>query len=144
MNYKFLILLFVCIQLQACERGSQANTLTVTTEQESFSFTVQIAGTDRERQMGLMGRQTLGDRQGMFFIFPALSLSSFWMKNTPLSLDIIFIGEGLTVQEVAANTTPFSEELITPQAPYLYVLEVKAGTAGSLGLKIGDSVTLPE
>lgn len=144
MKKKFFAPLVLLVQLQACgQSGVRTETITVNTEQGSYSFTVEIAATARERQKGLMDRATLGDRQGMLFIFPALSLNSFWMKNTPLSLDIIFIGEEGTIQEIAAGTTPYSEDLITPSEPYLYVLEVKAGVSEELSLKSGDSVDLP-
>lgn len=141
---KSLLFILCLVWLWNCGTGgSNANTLTITTETETAGFTVELAQTAQERQQGLMGRTSLEERHGMLFIFPALSMSSFWMKDTPLSLDIIFIGENLEIQEIFADTTPNSEDLITPSQPYLYVLEVAAGTAASLGIEVGNSITLP-
>ena len=80
----------------------------------------------------------------MLFIFPALSMSSFWMKDTPLSLDIIFIGENLEIQEIFTDTTPNSKDFITPSQPYLYVLEVEAGTVTALGISVGNTATISD
>ena len=93
---------------------------------------------------GLMERTDLATDQGMLFVWPNLVLNSFWMKDTPLSLDIIFIGEDKNVQEIAADTVPNSEDLITPAEPYQYVLEVLAGTAEEIGLEVGTPVSLPD
>jgi len=127
----------------ACGSTAQENVVTLTTEQGRFSFTVEIADTPQERQVGLMGRTDLTAQQGMLFIFSSPALNSFWMKDTPLALDIIFIGEEELVQQIAANTVPFSEELISPDQAYLFVLEVLAGTAADIGLQVGDRITLP-
>ncbi len=118
--------------------------VTITTSEGNFAFTVELAQTSQERQRGLMGRTSLPSQHGMFFIFPSLSVSPFWMKNTPLSLDIIFVSSEGEIQEIAAETTPNSTELITPQQAYLYVLEVEAGTAEEISLQAGDTITLPE
>ena len=71
---------------------------------------VEIANTEEKRQFGLMYRTDLPEMQGMLFLFPREELLSFWMKNTPRSLDIIYINSAHTIVSIARNTTPFSEE----------------------------------
>jgi uncharacterized membrane protein (UPF0127 family) len=135
--------LVVGMTLLQCQ-NMQGPEVTLHTEDAEIGIQVEIAASAQERQRGLMGRDELGSREGMLFIFPALSLAPFWMENTPLSLDIIFIGEDLTVGEIAADTTPYSRELIRPKQAYRYVLEVRGGTAAAIGLKPGDRITLPD
>jgi hypothetical protein len=79
--------------------------------------------------------------QGMLFVFEAPQYRGFWMKNTYLSLDLIFIAADGTVVNVAANAKPLSLDSIASAAPVRYVLEVVAGTAARIGLKVGDRFT---
>ena len=103
-------------------------------------FQVEIAETAEDRAQGLMGRIDLTPDQGMLFIFPKSGLQYFWMKNTPTSLDIIFIGSDYKVKSIAADTVPFSEEIIPSRLPARYVLEIVAGRAAELGIQPGDRV----
>ena len=83
---------------------------------------------DRESQArGLMGRRSLPARGGMLFTYDAPKEQSFWMKNTPLPLDIIFIGADSSVVNIAKRTTPLSAETIESTGPAQYVLEVRGG-----------------
>jgi uncharacterized membrane protein (UPF0127 family) len=101
---------------------------------------VEIADTPQTRRYGLMYRTTLPDRHGMLFVFPSQTAQSFWMKNTPLSLDIIFINAAHSIVHIAAHTTPFSERPIpSPQAAQ-FVLEVKAGFCKRHGIRRGARV----
>ncbi len=147
LKHKYFSLLLLCIllALQACGQNTETKepVLTLNTSSGTHSFDIEIADTVEKRSVGLMGRTDLSERFGMLFVFPALSLSSFWMKDTPTSLDIIFISDDLEVLQIATNTVPFSEDLISPERSYLYVLEVIAGTAERIGLKVGDTVELP-
>lgn len=137
------IIFVIAIGLLGCHAGQTPQVILHTTS-GTAEFTVEVAASKLQRQRGLMERSELEKNEGMLFIFPALSRSPFWMKNTPLSLDIIFIGEDLRVAEIAAATVPYSLELIQPQRTYRYVLEVRGGTAAAISLKPGDRVTLPD
>jgi len=135
------LLVSTAIQISCCE--SNSNQLIVETDDGPRSFVVEIASSQEERRKGLMGREELEPNHGMLFVFPSLSLSPFWMKNTPLSLDIIFIGEDRRILQITPEATPYSVELIQARHPYLYVLELAGGTAATSGLQAGNSVTLP-
>lgn len=87
-----------------------------------------------------MNRTTLASDAAMLFVFDSDGRSSFWMKDTLVSLDILFINSAKTIVDLAQNTEPLSEELITPSQDYRYVLEVNAGTAAAEGIAVGDEV----
>lgn len=95
---------------------------------------IEIADTDRERSRGLMFRRSMGYDRGMLFIFEEADTSGFWMKNTPMSLDIIFVAPDSQVVRIAERTKPFSEEQILPHAPKQFVVEVRAGFANRFGI----------
>lgn len=101
-------------------------------------FTVEIADDPVERAEGLMFRENMARDHGMLFDFADEDFRSFWMKNTPLPLDIIFIKADGTVDSIAHNTTPFSTEGIPSYGPVRFVFEVNAGVADEIGLKPGD------
>jgi hypothetical protein len=101
---------------------------------------IEIADTDSARSRGLMERDSLPDRSGMLFIFPQEEQQSFWMANTPLSLDLLFIGADRQIVDIAKYAKPFSSENIVSDAPAQYVLEVPAGFADQHGLLEGDRV----
>jgi uncharacterized membrane protein (UPF0127 family) len=98
------------------------------------AITIDIADTDAERERGLMRQRSLGYDQGMLFIFETVDEGSMWMKNTPLPLDIVFVAPDSQVINIARQTTPLSEEKITPAAPRKYAVEVRAGFADRFGL----------
>jgi uncharacterized membrane protein (UPF0127 family) len=87
-----------------------------------------------------MFRKTLGDEEGMIFIYPQDGPISMWMKNTYISLDMIFVRSDGTVQRIAADTEPFSEATISSGDKVRAVIEMKAGSAKRLGIKSGDKV----
>lgn len=95
---------------------------------------IEIADSDAERKRGLMRQRSLGYERGMLFIFDKVDENGMWMKNTPLSLDIIFVAPDSQVINIARRTTPFSEENIEPDAPKKFVVEVRAGFANRFGL----------
>ena len=104
---------------------------------------VEIADTPAKRSFGLMYRNSLPERQGMLFLFPSEGPLAFWMKNTPLPLDIIYINAARVIVGIAANTTPFSEEPLPSNGPAQFVLEVNAGFCQKYGILVGAKVTLP-
>lgn len=106
-------------------------------------FIAELAATPEHRARGLMFRKELSDNRGMLFDFKETRSVSMWMKNTPLSLDMIFSDDRGVVLYVARNTVPYSEEIITPGLPVYAVFEVKAGTAYRLNIKPGDRLLHP-
>ena len=104
------------------------------------AFTVEMAATDEQRARGLMYRKGLPEGQGMLFDFVQEQPVSFWMKNTYVSLDMIFIRADGRILRIAENTEPLSERMVPSGGPVRAVLEVVAGTARKLGIAPGDSV----
>lgn len=98
---------------------------------------LEIARTPDKRAQGLMGRAALADDQAMLFVYPDEAPRAFWMKDTPSPLDIIFINGAGTVVAIGADAIPFDETPIPSVAPARYVLEVAAGRAAALGLRVG-------
>lgn len=101
---------------------------------------VELALSLEARNRGLMYRRDLPPNGGMIFVFPASSEQTFWMKNTPLPLDMIFIGDDLVVVGIVENAVPFSTGLVGVGRPSRYVLEVHAGFAKAHQLRAGDRV----
>lgn len=106
------------------------------------SFTIEVADTDLKRSAGLMFRTSMGDMHGMLFVFEQTRRVSFWMKNTPMPLDLIFIGEDGRVVAVLPGE-PFSPASIGPDAPVRFVLELKRGTAQKTGISGGVRLRHP-
>jgi len=101
---------------------------------------VEIANSDATRARGLMFRRSLGPDQGMLFLYDGEQPISMWMRNTYISLDMIFIRADGRIQSIARNTEPFSESVIRSGGPVSAVLEIAAGEAKRYGLKVGDEV----
>jgi len=115
-------------------------TITDTTNNPIIKIDIEIADNDYERQLGLMNRQSMEEMQGMLFIFPDERFQSFWMVNTLISLDIIFINSNKKIVTIHKNTTPLSEQSYPSSAPAQYVLEVNAGFCDRHTVKLGDKV----
>jgi uncharacterized protein len=93
------------------------------------SIFIEIADTPETQMKGLMGRHPLTDTQGMLFVFESLKPRKFWMKNTSIPLDIIFVGSDGWVVHIAESTPPMSNRRVTSGEPVKYVVEVGAGFA---------------
>ncbi|MCB2205415.1 DUF192 domain-containing protein [bacterium] len=104
------------------------------------SIAVEIAEDENTRTQGLMGREHMGEQQGMLFIFPNEEYRSFWMANTPLPLDIIFVNSAGSIVTIQRNTIPYSEESVPSTAPATYVVEVNAGFCDRHGVREGNFV----
>jgi uncharacterized membrane protein (UPF0127 family) len=115
----------------------------VETAKGRFAFTTEIADTPELRQRGLMFRQRLPEDRAMLFDWGRVEPVSMWMRNTLVSLDMIFIAVDGRVAKVAEATEPLSETTISSDGPVAAVLEVVAGTAERIGLKPGDRVHHP-
>lgn len=101
---------------------------------------VEIADNDDERTQGLMYRKSMDDTKGMLFIFQKEEIQSFWMKNTIMSLDIMYVNSKKEIVKMYKNTTPFSENSIRSDKPATYVVEVAAGFTDRYGIKEGDKI----
>jgi uncharacterized protein len=122
---------------------SGLETLEIVTASGSHEFSVEVMRSEPQRERGLMFRRYLPQDRGMLFDFGVERPIMMWMKNTYLPLDMIFIGRTGKVVGVAKDAEPLSEKIIPSGAPAYGVLEVNAGTAAQIGLKIGDSVRHP-
>lgn len=101
---------------------------------------VEIADNPGSREKGLMHRSDISYEEGMIFIFDTSEPRAFWMKNTPISLDILFLNEAFEIVSIAKYTLPYSEESIPSEEISKYVVEVKAGFCDSFGIKTGDKI----
>jgi uncharacterized membrane protein (UPF0127 family) len=115
--------------------------LTITTTSgKTHRFTVEVARTEAEQAQGLMNRQTLAPDRGMVFPYDPPRQASFWMKNTLIPLDIIFIRADGTIARIEANTVPLSLDPVASGEPVATVLELAGGRAAELGITPGAKV----
>ena len=114
--------------------------VTIETANGEVSFQVEIAATPEKRERGLMYRRELPPDHGMLFIFPAEKVNSFWMKNTPIPLDMIFISRERKIVGIVHETLPFSLDGRSVTGPSQYVLEINGGLSRRYGFKSGDPV----
>lgn len=105
-------------------------------------FTIEVADNDAKRSAGLMFRTSMGDQHGMLFVFERTQRVAFWMKNTPMPLDLIFISEKGQIAAIMQGE-PFSTASIAPDAEVRFVLELKSGTSQSQGIAVGDYTRHP-
>lgn len=101
---------------------------------------MEIADTPEKRELGLQYRRELNEDRGMIFLFPNERPLSFWMKNTPIPLDIIFIGSDRRIVGIVQETVPFSLASLSVAAPSQFVLEIKGGLSRQEGIAAGDAV----
>jgi uncharacterized membrane protein (UPF0127 family) len=118
--------------------------LTITTAKGKVRrFTVEVARTEAQQAQGLMNRQSLDPDRGMIFPYDPPNMASFWMKNTLIPLDMIFIRADGTIARIAAETVPLSLEMVPSGEPVAAVLEIAGGRAAELGIRAGDTVDWP-
>ena len=112
----------------------------INAKEERCLFIVELAVTPEEQEKGLMFRRTLAPDAGMLFVFATPQIVDFWMKNTILPLDMIFIRKNGTVDGIVRNAVSYSLTNIFSTGPVIATLEVPAGTAGRLNLQPADKV----
>jgi len=127
-------------QLPAELAGLPMSELRVETGSGTHEFQVWIAADPVSRERGLMFVREMPDDHGMLFLFERAQYTSFWMKDTFLSLDLVFVGPDGRVVDIARDAKPLSLEAISSTAPVKGVLELVAGTATTIGLQRGDCV----
>jgi len=123
--------------------GSKVEPLDVITSTGAHRYEVEIANDNASRERGLMYRHEMAANHGMLFEFPTRAPVTFWMKNTYLSLDMVFIDADGTVSGVYEHAAPLSEKLISSGVPVVAVLELNADQASDIHLKPGDKVRFP-
>ena len=120
--------------------GLEVVPLAVISDGERHEFRVEVARTREEQARGLMFRTELGAKEGMVFPRNPPDIASFWMKNTPLPLDIIFVGTDGRIMNIAAKTVPYSLDSVAAVGTTGAVLEIPGGRAAELGIEPGDKV----
>jgi uncharacterized membrane protein (UPF0127 family) len=117
--------------------------LTIRSGRRTHRFTVEVARTPEQQEQGLMNRQSLAPDRGMIFPYDPPQQVSFWMKNTLIPLDMVFIGRDGKIGRIEAKTVPMSLEPVASIDPVSAVLELAGGRAAELGIKPGDKVDWP-
>jgi uncharacterized protein len=143
-----VLLSALCVSLSAAGAAgrlaaAELQPLEIASKSGVHVFAVELASTPQEQATGLMFRRELPEGRGMLFDFHRDQPTSFWMKNTYIPLDMIFIRGDGRILRIAENTVPLSETLIPSGGPVRAVLEVIAGTAKRLGIAPGDRVGHP-
>lgn len=127
--------------LQAFCRAAEKDRFVKVYFPDGGSIVAELAVTNEERARGLMFRERIGSDQGMLFVFEEEGLYPFWMKNTLIPLDILWLGRDRRIVHIAADVPPCTAEPCPnygPEIPASFVLELKAGEARARGLKPGD------
>jgi uncharacterized protein len=141
---RLCLLLFAALLVVAPARaqgpGLKTEPLAIVTHQGVRHFIVEIADTDTTRERGLMFRKHLAPDEGMLFDFKTPQPVAFWMKNTLIPLDMLFIAPDGRVVSIARNATPMSETPIPSNGDVLGVLEIRGGRAAEIGAEPGDRV----
>jgi uncharacterized protein len=137
-----MALVFAGLMLSGCNGTASAGAvpLTITSSGKVHRFNVEVARTEAEQERGLMFRDRLGPDQGMIFPMSPPRVASFWMKNTVIPLDMIFIRADGTIARIAAETEPYSLTPVSSGEPVAAVLEIKGGRASELGISEDDKV----
>lgn len=134
----FLTFLAALLQVSACQ--AQPRVTIATREGGELTFQVEVADTPAKRELGLQYRRDLPVDRGMIFLFPVESEHAFWMKNTPIPLDMIFIGRDRKIVGIVEQALPFSTDSRSVPGASQFVLEINGGLAKRYGIKAGDSV----
>jgi hypothetical protein len=132
-----------CAVAETAPARPALQTLAVQTAQGPHDFRVEIADTEAEREYGLMNRDSLPADHGMLFEFPDNTDRAFWMKNTRIPLDILFIGADGRIVSIQKNARPYDETPLPSYGDATGVLEINGGLSDKLGIKPGDRVRHP-
>ena len=133
----------VCLLVSSAAVAAEVQSLEIVSKSGVHVFSVEMATTEQERETGLMYRKELAEGRGMLFDFSPQQQVSMWMKNTFISLDMIFIRADGRILRIAESTEPLSTKIISSGGLAKGVLEVIAGTAQKYGIQPGDRVAHP-
>jgi uncharacterized membrane protein (UPF0127 family) len=136
-----LVIGFAILGAVASGRAAGDDTIKIVGRSGVHAFSVELASNELERERGLMFRKELPEGYGMLFDFHTDQTANFWMRNTYIPLDIIFIKSDGHILRIAERAKPMSDDLIPSGGPIRAVLEVIGGTARKLGIAPGDTVT---
>ena len=144
-NLAKISLIFLLIFLANCSKNSDENRkILIDNGEMEIAINVQIADDNNERAKGLMFVEKLDENAGMFFIFEMEEYRTFWMKNTLIQLDIIFVDDKLKIVDIK-NAVPCKQDpcaLYTSKKPAKYILEVNSGFAERNDIKEGDKIAI--
>ncbi len=136
----FLALSFLAFAPGHAAAGLPVATVIIHTHAGAHTFRMEVAADDASRELGLMHRLHLANDAGMLFDFHGSVMTAFWMKDTPLPLDMLFVRADGTISTIAANAVPFSTKEIYSAEPIRAVLEISGGLSKTLGIAPGDRV----
>jgi uncharacterized membrane protein (UPF0127 family) len=134
----FLTFLAALLQVSAC--NAQPQVTIATKDGGELTFQVEVADTPAKRELGLQYRHDLPPDRGMIFLFPTQSEHAFWMKNTPIPLDMIFINRDRKIVGIVEQAVPFSTDSRSVPGASQFVLEINGGLSKRHGINVGDSV----
>ncbi len=140
-----IVVILLIFSLPFLKPKYETSKITILTEKNNITFDVEIADTEIKRTIGLMNRTSLPEKSGMLFIFGSENTVSFWMKNTLIELDMIFISAGKKIVNIKRDAQPCKTldcETYKSEKPVKYVLEINGGLAEKLGIKEGDKLEL--
>jgi uncharacterized protein len=137
------LVVLVALAADGPARSDGLEALQIVTATGTHDFEVEIAKDDASRARGLMDRRYMPADHGMLFEFDREAPETFWMKDTYIPLDMIFISRAGVVTNIAANAEPLSERAIPSGPPCAAVLELNGGEAAKIGLRVGDKVRHP-
>lgn len=157
LNLNYLFIILIITTFSSCDDSSNSSTSSKSTAVEPIDIAfmkegelvlknndsiiqqidIELAKSDSKRAIGLMNRNSLEDHQGMLFIFPGDNNTGFYMKDTRIALDIMFLDQDSTVIFISKNRKPFDMRSEGPSEPYRYVLEVNAGKSDEWGIQEG-------
>ncbi|MCR6643256.1 MAG: DUF192 domain-containing protein [Terricaulis sp.] len=123
--------------------GAHRELVSIATAQGDRRFYAEIADDEAERARGLMFRREMARDHGMLFLFEEPGMQSFWMRNTHLSLDLIFVAADGRIVNIIEHATPYSDAPLRSSGPAVAVLEINAGLSRELGIAAGDRVQHP-
>jgi uncharacterized protein len=139
--FRFIVCFGVFVSTQALsQEPPKLEPMTISTNFSSTMLTAEIADTEELRERGLMFRHIMPPDQAMLFDFGKPRPVAMWMKNTYMSLDMLFVREDGTIAAIAENTTPKSLDTVSVQEPVKGVIELAAGTAKRLGIHQNDKI----
>lgn len=141
MAVRLAVFMLASLALAACSNAESK--LVLHTAKGDFAFTVEIADDGAERAQGLMFRDHLAADAGMLFDYHTEQLASFWMQNTLIPLDMIFIGADGIVKNIHVNARPLDTTSIPSEFPIRFVLEIPGGRSTEIGLAVGDKIDHP-
>jgi uncharacterized membrane protein (UPF0127 family) len=139
LRYAGAMLAVLALALPWAAHGDDS-ALTLRTATGSYSFNVEVVDTPQTRAQGLMFRTELAEDAGMLFDFEAERQVSFWMQNTFIPLDMIFVGADGVIDTIHVNARPQDPTSIPSQVPVRFVLEIPGGRSVEIGLKPGDTM----